>query len=429
MQAQPQPFTPITPEALKGKADSELIRLYADSGSQSAFAELVRRYARLIYATCLRETQDRTLAEDAAQGVFLLLSRKAGALKRCETLAGWLYSASRCIARNLMKQERRRQRTELQAVQEAVPQNAGDTGWDQIEPHLNDALERLKPVDREAILLRFVQEQSLAEIGACFGVPENTARMRVARALEKMRGHLSKAGIAVTIVALTELWDMQTAQAIPAGICEAGARVGMIGAAPSTSNGVTQIIKRAARLTRRQAAGLWTGTAVGCFFLTGIVVHFFSPQSLNRGEQRQLFAALGGAWQGSLEYADDKTRQHFTYPTTVTISSPNQADSLQFTATYKGTTSVDVTTFTRNPNTGLFLVKNAGPQSSHGLAGEGVLVRLSPNEVAFQGTDVSHNREVRLRLVLSARNLTMQEEYRASRWAKYEFRNRFILTK
>ena len=433
MQAQPQPplSISITPDALKGKRDSELIRLYAEAGSQPAFAELVRRYARLIYATCLRETQDRTLAEDATQGVFLLLSGKAGALKRCETLAGWLYSASRYIARNLMKQERRRQKTELQAVQEAAPQNAGDASWERIEPHLHDALEQLKLVDREAILLRFVQEQSLAEIGACFGVSENTARMRVTRALEKMRGHLSKAGIAVTLAALTELWDMQTAHAVPVGIYEAGARMGMAGTAPSTANSIANIVKRAARRpTRRQVTGLQTASAFGVFILAGFVANYFlAPQALNRGEQRGLFAALGGTWQGRLEYADDKTRQHFTYPTTVVVTSENQSDTLQLTATYKGTTNVDITTFTRNPNTGLFLVKNAGPQSSHGLAGEGALIRLSPGEVAFQGTDLSHDREVRLCLILRAGNLTMQEEYRASRWAKYEFRNRFTLTK
>ncbi len=433
MQAQPQPqlSIPITPDALKGKADSELIRLYAEAGFQSAFSELVRRYARLIYATCLRETQDRTLAEDAAQGVFLLLSRKAGALKRCETLAGWLYSASRYVARNLMKQERRRQRTELQAVQEVVSQNAEDASWERIEPHLHDALAQLKPVDREAILLRFVQEQSLAEIGACFGISENTARMRVTRALEKMRGHLGKTGIVVSIAALTELWDAQTAQAIPTGIYEVGIRAGAMGAAPSTANGVANIVKRAAlRPTRRQATGLWAGSVIGFFILAGIVAnYFFTPQSLNRDEQRRLFAALGGTWQGRLEYADDKTRQHFIYPTTVIATTENQGNTLQFTATYKGTANVDITTFSRNPRTGLFLVKNAGPQSSHGLAGEGALIRLSLNEVAFQGTDIAHDREVRLRLILDVGKLTIQEEYRASRWAKYEFRNRFSLTK
>ena len=69
-----------------------------EARSETAFAELVRRYGDLVYATSLRETGDRTLAEDAAQGVFLLLSRKADALRRCETIAGWLYAASRNIA-------------------------------------------------------------------------------------------------------------------------------------------------------------------------------------------------------------------------------------------------------------------------------------------------------------------------------------------
>ena len=422
---------PLTAEALQSKSDGELVRLYADAGSQAAFAELVRRYARLIYAACLRETQDQTLAEDAAQGVFLLLSRKAGALKRCETLAGWLYSASRYIARNLMKQERRRQRTEMLAAAAVEPQSRASASWERIEPRLNDALARLKPVEREAVLLRFEQEQSMAEIGACFGVSENAARMRVTRALEKMRGHLGKAGIAVTLAALTELWETQPAQAVPIGVYEAGNRIGKAGFAPSTSCGIASIVRRAAmRLTRRQTIGLWTSSAAVFLLLGGAVgAHFLLPQPLNRAEQRRLFAALDGTWQGTLEYADDKTRRHFTYPTTVIATSENQGDTLQFTATYKGTTNTDITTFTRSPNTGLFSIINAGPQRSHGLAGDGALVYLPGGDVAFQGTDVSHDREVRLRMTLHTGQLMLQEEYRAGSFSTYEFRNRFSLTK
>ncbi len=428
MQAQAQTFTP---EALKGKPDGELARLYADAGSEAAFAELARRYARLVYSTCLRETQDRTLAEDATQGVFLLLSQKAGALKRCETLAGWLFTAARYVARNLMKQERRRQMKELQAARETPPQNGGNASWETIEPRLNDALEHLKPADREAILLRFMQEKSLAEVGACFGVSENTARMRVARALEKMRLHLAKAGIAVTVGALTLLLDKQSAQAIPAGVYEMAARVGVYNATPSASNVVTNIARQAARQpARKLIARLLIGTVTGLLLLGGAANYYiFSRQSVIQTEQRRLFSTLAGTWRGSLEYADDKTQVHSTYPTSVVIRSQNQGDRLELTATYTGTSNVDVTTFTRNPNTGRFAIENGGPQSSHNLGGDGVLTRLPDGEFAFQGTDVAHDREVRLRISLQPGKLTLQEEYRTDRSAKYEFRNRFTLTK
>ena len=173
-------------------ADEALVRATL-AGDEEAFAELGRRYARLVFATCLRETQNRSLAEDAAQGVFLLLSQKAVSLQRLDSLAGWLYTAARHVSRNLLKQERRRERIEVRAMEDALSQpNPGNPLWEQIEPHFHAALDRLKPADRTAILLRYVQDESLAEVGTRLGIPENTARMRIHRAMEKLRAHLAQ---------------------------------------------------------------------------------------------------------------------------------------------------------------------------------------------------------------------------------------------
>ena len=81
-------------------SDADLLRQHVRHGSQAAFAALVRRYGGLVRATCLREVDDPHLAEDAAQVVFLLLARKAPSLLRVDSLAGWLFRASRFTARN-----------------------------------------------------------------------------------------------------------------------------------------------------------------------------------------------------------------------------------------------------------------------------------------------------------------------------------------
>ena len=64
------------------KEEVELLRRYADEGSQPAFGDLVRRTVDLVYAAALRQTGgDAHLAEDVTQGVFLALARRAGMLK------------------------------------------------------------------------------------------------------------------------------------------------------------------------------------------------------------------------------------------------------------------------------------------------------------------------------------------------------------
>src|SRR5437763_1971371 len=91
--------------------DSQLLQEYVTNGSASAFAALVERYLRLVHGACLRQLGDRQLAEDATQGVFVLLSMRAGSVRQAR-LAGWLLTAARYASANIRKSAARRERRE-----------------------------------------------------------------------------------------------------------------------------------------------------------------------------------------------------------------------------------------------------------------------------------------------------------------------------
>jgi len=199
-----------------GLSDRALLRQYVERRSEAAFSRLVRRHLSLVYATCRREVGDPETAEEVAQAVFLLLARKAPALRAEAGLAGWLFQTARFAAKNALRREARRQRHEREAAEMMHGEAAGDGFWKQIEPHLNDALAALGAADREAVLRRFFEGESLAEIGARLGLSENAAQMRVARAVEKMRRHLSREGVTLAGVALAALLAERAAPASPA---------------------------------------------------------------------------------------------------------------------------------------------------------------------------------------------------------------------
>ena len=168
--------------------DDKLLTQYARDGSEAAFGQLVARHLTLVYSTCLRETGSHSQAEDAAQVVFLLLARKAKSLRAGPSLAGWLYKAARFVAKDVRKQEARRRLREERVMQEVThKQEPFAPEWEGVEPLLNDALSALRPADREAVLLRFIEGHSLAETGALLNLSEDAARMRVARAIESRR--------------------------------------------------------------------------------------------------------------------------------------------------------------------------------------------------------------------------------------------------
>lgn len=383
--------------------DGLLLRRYRE-GDEAAFDELRRRHGRLILATCRRETGDAALAEDAAQGVFLLLTRKT--FDDHALLGGWLHEASRLVCRNLVRSEGRRRRRERRAFEEfQEPEKA----WNAVSPHVDAALASLRPGDREAVLLRFAGEMSLGEVGQTLGMGENAARMRVSRALDRMRDHLRRAGVGVGVVLLASLLSTRIAdaQAMPPF--------------PTPSARAVRAGERVLRASR--GFGLAKGIALGLALLGGtfLAVRAFGPPArLGSMKTKLLFSRSVGSWRGTLEYADDATGARTRTPTQVEVDRTD--GGLRLVARYPGFATADTTTF-RPDGTGRYRIDNVG---SHRLDGLYELVRLRDGP-AFVGFSPAVGGEVRLRFTASPTALTIAEEYR--RGDAFRFRNRFDLVR
>src|SRR4051812_32135973 len=200
--------------------DTALLRRYVDDASEAAFAELVGRHIDLVYATALRRTDgQRELAEEATQQAFVLLAREARTLTQHPTLAGWLYVAARHAAANLRRGEQARRVREQEAFvmnQSAATEQAVD--WNEVRPELEQLIERLEPRERDAIVLRFFQARSYADIGATLNCSDDATRMRIDRALEKLRRLLATRGVASTASALAVALTSQSVVAAPQGL-------------------------------------------------------------------------------------------------------------------------------------------------------------------------------------------------------------------
>jgi len=201
--------------------DAELLRRYAEQRSEAAFAELVRRHLNLVYSAALRLTRgDTHRAEDVAQMVFTDLARKAAALSRRPVLAGWLYTSTHYATAKILRTEQRRQtrEQEAQVMHELLSNTAPEADWDRLRPVLDAAMRELSERDREAVLLRFFEGRGFAEVGARLNLTENAARMRVDRALDKLRVRLSEHSVTSTAAALAIALASQAVVAAPAGL-------------------------------------------------------------------------------------------------------------------------------------------------------------------------------------------------------------------
>jgi RNA polymerase sigma factor (sigma-70 family) len=145
--------------------DWQLLRDYATRNSDEAFRALVDRYAVLVYHVALRQGGNPQTAEDVTQAVFIALAQKANRIPRGTILSGWLFRATRFAFSNLAREQIRRCRREQEAVmmETILRSDEAATVWEQIAPHLNDALDKLPRKDREAVLVRFFQDKSHRE--------------------------------------------------------------------------------------------------------------------------------------------------------------------------------------------------------------------------------------------------------------------------
>jgi RNA polymerase sigma factor (sigma-70 family) len=201
--------------------DAELLRDYVTSGSDRAFAELVDRYVDFVYSTARRQLGNAQLAEEVAQMVFSLLARKAVGLVGLPSLAGWLYRATCFTAAKTLRTERRRRHHEHEAATMNQNSATDDEIWEHLSPMLDDALNQLEEQDRLAVFLRFFQKKPMREVGETLGVSEAAAKMRVSRAVERLREFFSKRGVAVGASGLTAVLSANAVQAAPVGLSAA----------------------------------------------------------------------------------------------------------------------------------------------------------------------------------------------------------------
>ena len=219
--------------------DAELLRSYAENRSEAAFAELVQRHVNLVYGAALRRVGgDTHLADEVTQTVFTTLARKAGRLVRHPVIVGWLHRSTHYAALDALRDKLRRDQAVKTMNANADPnRNRGpEINWEEIRPVIDSLLDRLNEHDRGALLLRFFENRTFAEIGAAMRLTEDAARMRVERALDKLYVQLGRRGIKSTTAALASVLAAEAVTAMPAGL--AGSATGAALTASSGAMGV-----------------------------------------------------------------------------------------------------------------------------------------------------------------------------------------------
>jgi RNA polymerase sigma-70 factor, ECF subfamily len=206
------PLRVIGPEGVPlSERGDESLMLAHGAGSEAAFDELVRRHQRGVLNFVYRMVQNRQIAEELTQEVFVALVKNGQRYQPTAKFTTYLYT----IASNIVSKEwlRRKRRPRLFSISQMWGRNkhgeenpfdplehAGDAKQDtlaafqrgEISEAVNAALMHLPEHQREAFVLRRFRDMPYDEIAATTNTPVGTIKSRVVRAERALRPLLAK---------------------------------------------------------------------------------------------------------------------------------------------------------------------------------------------------------------------------------------------
>jgi RNA polymerase sigma factor (sigma-70 family) len=240
---------------MQNLTDIELLDEYGSRRSEEAFRELVARHVDFIYSAALRQLRNPHLAQEATQSAFIALAGKAGRLRRQTVIAGWLHRAVHFAALKLQRSEARRKHWEEEAAAAMNVPGESEPGFpEQALPQVDGALAELGESDRDAIILRFIQQQSLRDVAQALGTSEDAAKKRVSRALERLRGLLVRRGVAISAAVLATGLSQMPVTAAPAALPSTLAALAANAAVPTVTTTATLLVLMASTKSKLAAA-------------------------------------------------------------------------------------------------------------------------------------------------------------------------------
>ena len=259
--------------------DITLLREYVERNSEEAFAALITRHIDRIYSVALRHTRNPHHAEEITQAVFVILAKKAPHLRKSVILEGWLYQTARLTAVTFIRSEIRRARREQETQMQTETNEDESDVWSQIFPLLDSALAGLNETDRTAVVMRFFYGKSLREIGAALGGSEDKARMRVNRAVEKLRMFFTKHGVVVPAAVLMTAMAANSVQAAPPILAQSITALALVKGSTAGASTLT-LIKGALKLmawTKAKTAVAVVVILAGTSATTVFIRHHMKP--------------------------------------------------------------------------------------------------------------------------------------------------------
>ncbi|MFI5454711.1 MAG: RNA polymerase sigma factor [Isosphaerales bacterium] len=181
-----------------GLTEGKLLERFVEGRDEAAFAALVSLHGPMVLGVCRRILRDENDVEDAFQATFLVLVRRAGAIRRGDLVSRWLHGVAHRVAVRARAQAARRhlhERTGLEIDEIDAGPSAGEESRHELRWTLDEELARLPASLRSPVVLCYLEGLTHDEAARCLRCPVGTVRSRLARARDLLRKRLARQGL------------------------------------------------------------------------------------------------------------------------------------------------------------------------------------------------------------------------------------------
>ncbi|MFH1024196.1 MAG: glycoside hydrolase domain-containing protein [Planctomycetota bacterium] len=244
------------------------MRKFVSERSEEAFTEIARRHGGMVFGVCRRSLPNHEDAEDAAQAVFLLLAKKAAGLPNREAVAGWLYRAAQMVSLEKRRRDIRRREIERKTVA-MKNQECESASWERVREELDAAISGLPKVQREAVVMAYLEGMSQEGVARELAVPLGTVKSRLSRGLEHLREKLLRRGVVLPAAALGAMLIEKSASAAAPALV---AKLAAAGAFSAPGAGAVAISSKNILLMEAvMKTMIWAKVKVAAAVLAGVV--------------------------------------------------------------------------------------------------------------------------------------------------------------
>jgi RNA polymerase sigma factor (sigma-70 family) len=244
--------------------DGDLLARFVAERDEAAFSALVYRHGPMVLGVCRRLLAHRQDAEDAFQATFLVLARKAAAIRHGEVLASWLHGVARRTALRLRARSSRRGTERLGDEEPIAPGAAPSAALREAMQVVDEELARLPAHYRAPLVLCYLDGRTQDEAAVQLGWTVGAFRGRLERGRDMLRKRLTRRGVNLSAALIGLGLDVAPAPAaqVSAAVSAALRRGGHEAGASAVPVQVAEGVCRAMVIHKIRGAGMAAGLAI-----------------------------------------------------------------------------------------------------------------------------------------------------------------------